>query len=581
MNKNGKHGARYGTKEKDTKKFFGRISFRTFALSLVALIQIALLLVGATYSWVETISSIKFDGATGNIGKGVNKIVKLTDTDGEVSLDNYFEQVGGGTHLAACSSADGKNFYFPIIVENNKNNENNGNNETTNTNKYRKGTINDKNVNYIDFDFQIKNTTTTEKSFRFDGVPDVPENVRIAIWAEGDSPKIFAKVDEVTKKPVVSSTSSGTTESIVQPLKNYTAENYTPDNETNDSTIFKIGSGKTATVYIKLWLQDINSTTEPTGDVEIKNFKLASYTSQKKISVALGTDVTGGSVNIDGTGNKSSIIANYGDTVKLVATANDLTYEFTGWYDNAECSGTPVSKNATYSITVGDDTSAKYYAKFAKKKTITVHIKNYPPNWSEVHAYMLVGSKDNTWPGTKMEKNNATNEYEIKVELSYGYENIIFNQGNHTGQTAKLDLPKVTSKEICYDYSTKKWCEHAETPTTTTTPPTTTPPTTTPSTYTIYLTNNKNWQNPYCYAWNNVNSRENAERPGVAMTDTGETNGYGEKIYKIVISSEYTRLIFSDKGSSETSEVNIEKFSAGTAYYIDGDTVKPWTYNPQ
>ena len=58
MNKNGKHGARYGTKEKETKKIFGRISFRTFALSLVALIQIALLLVGATYSWVETISSI-------------------------------------------------------------------------------------------------------------------------------------------------------------------------------------------------------------------------------------------------------------------------------------------------------------------------------------------------------------------------------------------------------------------------------------------------------------------------------------------------------------------------------------------
>lgn len=575
MNKNGKHGAKYGTKEKETKKFFGRISFRAFALSLVALIQIALLLVGATYSWVETISSIKFDGATGKIGTGVNKIVKLTDTAGEVSLDNYFEQVGGGTHLAACSSADAKNFYFPIVGVVDKDNKDNKDNK-----RYRHGTINDKNVNYIDFDFQIKNTTTTEKSFRFDGVPDVPENVRIAIWAEGDSPKILAKVDEATTKPVVSSTSSGTTESTVQPLKNYTAEKYSPDNETNDSTIFKIGSGKTATVYIKLWLQqDINSTTESANDVVIENFKLASYTSQKKISVALGTGVKGGSVNINGTGNGSSIIANYGDTVKLVATANDLTYEFTGWYDNAECSGNPVSTNATYSITVGDDTSAKYYAKFEEKKTITVHIKNYPQNWSEVHAYMCVGSKDNTWHGTKMEKNNATNEYELEIKLSDNYNKIIFNKGNNddNSQSPELSIPSVGSKEICYDYSTKKWCEHAETPTTTTTPPTTTP-----STYTIYLTNNKNWQNPYCYAWNNVNSRENAERPGVAMTDTGETNGYGEKIYKIVISSEYTRLIFSDKGSSATSEVNIEKFSAGTAYYIkDDNTVGTWTYNPQ
>lgn len=576
MNRNEKHRAKYGTKEKETKKFFGRISFRAFALSLVALIQIALLLVGATYSWVETISSIKFDGATGNIGKGVNKIVKLTDTDGEVSLDNYFEQVGGDTHLAACSSADAKNFYFPIVGVVDKDNI-----------RYRHGTINDKNVNYIDFDFQIKNTTTTEKSFRFDGVPKVPENVRIAIWAEGDSPKILA--NKATKEPVVSSTSSGTTESTVQPLKNYTAENYNPDDETNDSTIFKIGSGKTATVYIKLWLQqDKNSTTELTGDVEIKNFKLASYTSQKKISVDLGTGVTGGSVNINGTVDKSSIIANYGDTVKLVATANDLTYEFTGWYDNAECFGTPVSKNATYSITVGDDTSAKYYAKFEKKKAITVHIKNYPSNWLKVYAHMW-NSNDTTIstkrPGTEMKKNNATNEYELEIKLSDNYNKIIFNKGNEIddGTQSRAEfIPSVGSKEICYDYSTKNWYEHAETPTTTTTPPTTTPPTTTPSTYTIYLTNNKNWSNPYCYAWNDVNSRENAERPGVAMTDTGETNGYEEKIYKIVISSEYTRLIFSDKGSSATSEVNIEKFSAGTAYYIkDDNTVGTWTYNPQ
>lgn len=73
---------------------------------------------------------------------------------------------------------------------------------------------------------------------------------------------------------------------------------------------------------------------------------------------------------------------------------------------------------------------------------------------------------------------------------------------------------------------------------------------------------------------------ENKKWPGVAMTNTGKKNGYEQEIYKIVISSEYTRLKFSNNGTSETSEVNIENFSAGTAYYIDGDTVKPWTYNP-
>lgn len=72
---------------------------------------------------------------------------------------------------------------------------------------------------------------------------------------------------------------------------------------------------------------------------------------------------------------------------------------------------------------------------------------------------------------------------------------------------------------------------------------------------------------------------ENKKWPGVAMTDTLKTNGLKEKIYKIVISSEYTGLIFSDNGSSQTG--TIDGFTDGTAYYIkDNSTVGTWTYNP-
>lgn len=352
MNRNNK--ARYGTKEKETKKIFGRISFRTFALSLVALIQIALLLVGATYSWVETISSIKFDGATGKIGTGVKKIVNLTETSGAVSLDNYFEQVGGDTHLAACSSADGENFYFPIVGEDNT--------------RYRHGTINDKNVNYVDFDFQIKNTTTTEKSFRFNEVPDVPSNVRIAVWADGYSPKILANVDNATKETVVSSTSSsGTTEITVLPLKNYTA-----DNQTNDSTIFKIGSGSTATVYVKLWLQqDKNSTTELTGDVEIKNFRLVSGTSQKTVTVDYCNDSndTMGDISINDTGEKT-VFVDKGQTVTLKQKAK-TGYKFMGWYTDRE--GTKEAQLGSNYTYVVENQSATFFAKFKKICKVTLH----------------------------------------------------------------------------------------------------------------------------------------------------------------------------------------------------------------
>lgn len=439
MNKNNR--ARYGTKEKETKKFFGRISFRAFALSLVALIQIALLLVGATYSWVETISSIKFDGATGKIGTGVNKIVKLTDTNSEVSLDNYFEQVGGDTHLAACSSADAENFYFPIVGEG--------------ITGYRLGTINDKNVNYVDFDFQINNTTNLEKSFRFQGVPNVPDNVRIAICADNEPPKIFANVDKTTTKTVVYSRKGDKKEITVEPFNKYTATN---NNQTIDDTIFKIAGNRTATVYVKLWL-DINSTTDPTGDVPINNFKIVSRTSQKKISVACGTGITEGSVNINGTVGKSSIIANYGDKVDLVATANDLTYEFTGWYVNAECSGTPVSTNATYSITVGDGTLANYYAKFEKKKTI--YLANNL-NWSKPYCYAWnheSQSFNKAWPGEEMKDTGKTcnvngQNYKIYViYISNEYTKLIFNgtdSSQNKGQTMDININEFNEGTACY-----------------------------------------------------------------------------------------------------------------------------------
>ena len=63
------------------------------------------------------------------------------------------------------------------------------------------------------------------------------------------------------------------------------------------------------------------------------------------------------------------------------------------------------------------------------------------------------------------------------------------------------------------------------------------------------------------------------------MDDTGETYGQGQHIYKIVISSEYTGLIFSNNGSSQTKDIS--GFTDGTAYYIkDDNTVGTWTYNP-
>lgn len=1028
MNRNGKHGARYGTKEKETKKFFGRISFRTFALSLVALIQIALLLVGATYSWVETISSIKFEGAKGNIETAVKKLVNISDNGGTISLDNYFREAGD-VHLAACSSADGENFYFPIIGE---------------TNKYRQGTINDKNVNYIDFDFEIKNTTGTEKQYTFNKVPNVEDDVRVAIYLENSDPQIFAKNASTTTTSVVSDPNGNTTNPTVEKFEGYTHGN------TDGNSIFKVSPNGEVKVKVKIWLQEGGSSTSNT--VSINDLALICGESQKTVTVKYGKDcdssmgdiylnndkklskafcaegstvtlcsdgntystdiapygykfmgwyndyectvpATGlnennqftmkksskeyyakfkkicevkvvvtqtrpdkktylGSVTLDGKkgvslstqkyacgetvefsvspiagyefvgwystsdfvgdslgkespksvklsedktsyiyyakflpkevtvtatvkdniGGKinfgdetdieittkvnydssitfsaqastdvgyvfagwykdsecSAIISNktsytvdvnkeeqlkgvqiyakfrlkqyeinlnaksfynnteiedtnkkygkvsytidggtqadadtsknfnveygkelvlnaepgeycdfvgwysdeglkteitdknnhtpklsgddgttfsyyakfsvkskkftvgvpeaysqygkvyigtdesltsgtfkYGEKVTLTAKAKE-NYKFAGWYTNSNCTGDPIKDSENnvvgenYTFTVDNNTRDNYYAKFEiKTKTISVNcIKDTDDTTSSVK--IMLGKEDKGASGTfnygetinlvasfgsnyevkawYMDENcsqkvsssegmrelsltvgDSTSEtYYVKFvkkaksisvsckpDNQYGTSTAVIDNGTTQGTTtsscvygSKITLvatpddthtfvgwysdpncvgsaiSTLSRYDITVDNNTKDnyYAKFEEKETTTTAP----------STYTIYLTNNKNWQNPYCYAWNDVNSDKNAEWPGVAMTKTGKTNDYKQEIYKIVISSEYTRLKFSDNGSSETSEVNIENFSAGTAYYIkDDDTVGTWTYNPQ
>ena len=1022
MNRNGKHRAKYGTKEKETKKFFGRISFRTFALSLVALIQIALLLVGATYSWVETISSIKFEGAKGNIETAVKKLVNISNNGGTISLDNYFREAGD-VHLAACSSADGENFYFPIIGE---------------TNKYRKGTINDKNVNYIDFDFEIKNTTGAEKEYTFNKVPNVEDDVRVAIYLENSEPQIFAK-NASTTTGVVSDSNGKTTNQTVKSFDGYKHGNK------YGNSIFKVLPNGKVKVNVKIWLQEGGSSTSNTvsindlalicgesqntvtvkygkdcdssmGDIYLNNDKklskafcaegstvtlcsdantnstdiapygykfmgwyndyectvlatdlnenneftmkksskeyyakfkktcevkvvvtqtrpdkktyLGSVTLDAKTGVSLSTqkyacgetvnfsvspiagykfvgwystsDFVGDSLgkenpksvklsedktsyiyyakflpeevtvtatvkdNIGGVinfGDKtdieittkvnydssitfsakahtdkgyvfdgwykdrecSAIISNetsytvdvnneeqlkgvqiyakfrlkqyeinlnaksfynnekiedtnkkygkvsytidegtqadadtskeftieygkklvlnaepgeycdfvgwysdkglenkitdndnytpklsgddgktfsyyakfsvkskeftvgvpeaysqygkvyigtdesvtsgtfkYGDEVTLTAKAN-TNYKFAGWYTDSNCTGDPIKDiennvvGENYRFTVDNNTKDYYYAKFEiKTKTISVNcIKDTDDTTSsveikdkgasgtfnygetiklvaslgsnyEVEAWYMdancsqkvsssegklelsltVGDSTSETYYVKFVKKAKSISVSCKPDNQYGTSTAVIYNGTPQGTTtyscvygSKITLVATpddkhtfvgwysdpncedsaistsSSYGIIVDNNTKDnyYAKFEEKETTTTTP----------STYTIYLTKYKNWQNPYCYAWNDVNSHKNAEWPGVAMTDTGKINGYNEKIYKIVISSEYTRLKFSDKGSSETSEVNIEKFSAGTAYYIrDNNTVGTWNYTP-
>lgn len=409
MNRNGKHGARYGTKEKETKKFFGRISFRTFALSLVALIQIALLLVGATYSWVETISSIKFEGAKGNIETAVKKLVNISDNGGTISLDNYFREAGD-VHLAACSSADGENFYFPIIGE---------------TNKYRQGTINDKNVNYIDFDFEIKNTTETEKEYTFNKVPNVEDDVRVAIYLENSQPQIFAK--NASTEKVVSFTEPNLSSNdgmSVQTVKSF--DNYKYGN-TDGNSIFKVSPDCEVKVKVKIWLQEGGSSTSNT--VSINDLALICGESQNTVTVKYGKDCDSsmGDIYLNNDKKLSKVFCAEGSTVTLCSDGNtnstDIApygYKFMGWYNDYECTVPATDLNENNEFTM-KKSSKEYYAKFKKTCEVKVVVTQTRPDKKTYLGSVTLDGKKGVSLSTQKYACGETVEFSVSPIAGYEF----------------------------------------------------------------------------------------------------------------------------------------------------------------
>lgn len=425
MNRNGKHRARYGTKEKETKKFFGRISFRTFALSLVALIQIALLLVGATYSWVETISSIKFEGAKGNIETAVKKLVNISDNGGTISLDNYFREAGD-VHLAACSSADGENFYFPIIGE---------------TNKYRQGTINDKNVNYIDFDFEIKNSTTTEKEYTFNKVPNVEDDVRVAIYLENKEPQIFAKKASTTTTSVVSDPNGNTANQTVKSFDGYTHGN------TDGNSIFKVSPNGEVKVKVKIWLQEGGSSTSNT--VSINDLALICGESQNTVTVKYGKDCDSsmGDIYLNNDKKLSKVFCAKDSTVTLCSDANtnstDIApygYKFMGWFNDYECTVPATDLNENNEFTM-KDSSKEYYAKFKKTCEVKVVVTQTRPDKKTYLGSVTLDGK--TGVSLSTQKYACGETVEFSVSPIAGYEFVgWYSTSDFVGDSLGKESPK-------------------------------------------------------------------------------------------------------------------------------------------
>ena len=346
----------HGKKTEKSDNFLGRMSIKTIVLSVVALIQIMLLITGTTFSWVETISSLALTGG-GKIDKPVMTVANIgsgSDYDNALDLDAYFKKAGN-VHLSTCSSADGQNFYFPIVGDNNN---------------YRQSTVNDRNVNYIGYNLKVVNKENKSKDFKFGNIPSIKigneavtdNRVRIAITVDDGATnvtKIFSNKDDTEN--VVAATDGKLSETTVNAF-----DKYTNSDEKVTLPVFSIPANSSKEVKISLWLQDSNGGNN--GDVAVNDFTLV--VSKKCVEVKYGTDSdsTMGDISI-GSNNQQICYEEEGKTVPLNATAKP-GYKFMGWYEDSGCTiKAPVTGGE---FKIGSDSKYTLYALF--KKTYTVNV---------------------------------------------------------------------------------------------------------------------------------------------------------------------------------------------------------------
>lgn len=383
----------HGKKTEKSDNFLGRMSIKTIILSVVALIQIMLLITGTTFSWVETISSLALTGG-GKIDNPVKTVANIGSGSGydkALDLDAYFKKAGN-VHLATCSSADGQNFYFPIVGDNNN---------------YRQSTVNDRNVNYIGYNLKVVNKEKNKsKDFKFGNIPSIKigkdvvtdNRVRIAITVDNVT-KIFSNKDDTEN--VVAATDGKLSKTTVNAF-----DKYTNSDEKVTLPVFSIPANSSKEVKISLWLQDSNGGNN--GDVAVNDFTLV--VSKKRVEVKYGTDSdsTMGDISI-GSDNQQFYYGEEGTTVPLNATAKQ-GYKFMGWYKDIDCTiKVPVTDGK---FKIGSDSNITLYALF--KKTYTVNAIAVTDNDENNHKGGTVQINSDV-ASTNVTKNDVTVGETVKL----------------------------------------------------------------------------------------------------------------------------------------------------------------------
>lgn len=319
-----------------------------FILTMVALVEVLAISVVSVSAWVETISTITIKAEDAKIDNYVYTNADIGSDNGysgkTIDLTKYF-RAAGGVHLASASSADGENIFFPI-----KKSDVSG----FGVNSYRCADVNDKNVNYIDFSFNVKVDKTfnaNHAEFYLDQEPkisiggaDVSGNlVRMAI-TDTDTQNTVVCCSEASNKNVVSKAEGNQTPETVRAFSDFVVN---PESEPTE--LFRVDKGSSKTINIKVWLQDDKATTEYAGKtVSISGVNIV--TQNKKGNKVYFVDRT---VNEDIKNWTKGVTFQQGDKTPVTMKFNENSHTYSCEYTPA--AGDTIVKFTSGSVTWSTD----------------------------------------------------------------------------------------------------------------------------------------------------------------------------------------------------------------------------------
>ena len=315
-----------------------------FILTMVALVEVLAISVVSVSAWVETISTITIKAEGAKIDNYVYTNADIGSGDGysnkTIDLTKYF-RAAGGVHLASASSANGENIFFPI--------KKSGASEFD-AKSYRCADVNDKNVNYIDFSFNVKVDETFKANhaeFYLDHVP------KITIDGENVSGNLvrMAITDTDTQNTVVCGSNAGDGNVVNEADGTKVAEEvhafneFLVSSESEPTELFRVDRGSSKTINIKVWLQDDKAVTAYAGKtVKISDVNIV--TQNKKGNKVYFVDRTVNDTVKNWTKDVTFQQGN-GTSVTMKYNANSHTYY---------CDYTPAADNTVVKFTSGDVT---------------------------------------------------------------------------------------------------------------------------------------------------------------------------------------------------------------------------------